>query len=132
MLVSVIVHVYNSEAYVRKAVESALAQPETGEAILIEDASFDNSLQVCRELARVNEKVRLLRHSDGKNHGPGASRNLGIRNASFDYIAFLDADDYFLPDWFSVAKQLFEADPRVEGVYEAVGVHFENEAAERM
>lgn len=131
MLVSVIVPVYNAEAYVRQAVESALAQPETGEVILIEDASTDNSLRVCRELAGEFAKVRVLRHSDGKNHGAGASRNLGIRNAKFDYVAFLDADDFFLPGRFSVAKQLFEADPRVEGVYEAVGVYFENEAAER-
>lgn len=131
MLVSVIIPVYNAEKYVREAVESSLGQPETGEVILIEDASPDNSLQVCRELARELAEVRLLRHRDGENHGPGASRNLGIRNARFDYIAFLDADDFFLPGRFSVAKQLFEADPQVEGVYEAVGAHFENEAAER-
>jgi glycosyltransferase involved in cell wall biosynthesis len=131
MLVSIIIPVYNAERYIREAVESALAQPETGEVILIEDASPDNSLQVCRDLACEFAKVRLLRHSDGKNHGPGASRNLGIRNAKFDHIAFLDADDFFLPDRFSIAKQIFEANPQVEGVYEAVGVHFENEAAER-
>lgn len=131
MLVSVIIPVYNAEHYVRQAVESALAQPETGEVLLIEDASPDGSLQVCEELAGAHGKVRLLRHSDGKNHGAGASRNLAIQNARFDYVAFLDADDFLLPGRFSVAKQLFEADPEAEGVYEAVGVRFENEAAEQ-
>ncbi|MEE9613190.1 MAG: glycosyltransferase, partial [Desulfatiglandales bacterium] len=83
------------------------------------------------EFAREFAKVRLLRHSDGKNKGAGASRNLGIENAKFDYIAFLDADDFFLPGRFSAAKQLFETDPQIDGVYEAVGVHFENETAEQ-
>lgn len=132
MLVSVIIPVYNAEKFVREAVESALAQPETGEVILIEDASPDESLQVCKELTHEFEKVRLLRHRNGKNKGAGASRNLGIVNAKFDYIGFLDADDFFLPGRFLVAKQLFQTDPQVEGVYEAIGVHFENEAAERL
>jgi len=131
MLVSVIIPVYNAEAYVRQAVESALIQPETGEVILIEDASPDGSLHECRRLAAQFGKVRLLRHPDHRNHGPGASRNLGIRAARFDYVAFLDADDFFLPGRFSVAKKVFETDPKAEGVYEAVGVHFETESAKQ-
>jgi len=127
--VSVIIPVRNAEKYVYEAVESALAQPETGEVILIEDASLDNSLQACKELAQKFEKVRLLQHEDRKNHGAGASRNLGIRNAKFEFIAFLDADDFFLPNRFSVPMQIFEVDPRAEGVYEAVGTYFENEEA---
>lgn len=129
MQVSVIIPVYKAEKYVRQAVESALAQPETGEVLLIEDASPDGSLQVCKELAIEYASVRFLQHADGKNHGPGASRNLGIREANCAYIAFLDADDYFLPNRFSVAKTLFEEDPELDGVYEAVGYHFEDEAA---
>lgn len=129
MFVSVIVPVYNAEKYVREAVESALSQPETAEVILIEDASPDRSLQVCEELCREYLKVRLLRHKDGKNHGAGASRNLGILNAKHDFIAFLDADDFFLPARFSVPKQLFETNPEIEGVYEAVGFHTENRVA---
>lgn len=131
MLISVIMPVYNAERYVREAVESALAQPETGEVVLVEDGSPDKSLQVCRELSRRFAKVRLVRHGDGRNHGAGASRNLGIKNARFDYVAFLDADDFFLPGRFSVPVRIFETNPDVDGVYEAVGVHFENEAAEQ-
>lgn len=131
MEVSVIIPVYNAERYLRQSVESALSQAETQEVILIEDSSADDSLQVCRELAAEYPQVRLLHHSDRLNHGPGASRNIGIKSAKCKYICFLDADDYFLPDRFSVARNQFEADPTVEGVYEAVGTHFENEAAER-
>ena len=131
MKVSVVMPVYNAEAFVRQAVESALMQPETGEAILIEDGSSDDSLPVCRELAQEHSRVVLLQHEDGGNHGAGATRNLGIQNARLPYIAFLDADDYFLPGRFSLVKRRFEADPTVEGVYEAVGTRFETQEAER-
>lgn len=128
-LVSVITPVYNAAEFVTRAVESALAQPETGEVLLIEDNSPDDSLRVCRELAAKYEKVRLFRHPDGGNHGAGASRNLGMKNARFDYIAFLDADDFFLPDRFLVAKKVFQENQNCEGVYEAAGMHIQDEDA---
>ena len=131
MRVSVIVPVYDAAAYVRQAVESAIAQPETGEVLLVEDASHDNSLQVCEQLAGECRLVRLLQHADGRNHGAGASRNLGIASARFDHVAFLDADDYFLPGRFAVASALFETDPELEGVYEAMGVEFEERESQR-
>ena len=124
MKISVIIPVYNAEKYVRKAVLSALEQPETAEVVLVEDHSPDNCLQICRDLEKEQEKVRLLRHPDGKNHGAGATRNLGIKNSKYDYIAFLDADDFYLPGRFKVAKQLFQKYCDIDGVYEATGVHF--------
>ena len=127
MLVSVIIPVYNAARFVTRAVESALEQPETSEVILIEDGSPDNTLKVCQELAVKYDRVELLRHPNGENRGAGASRNLGMKNANYEYIAFLDADDYYLPGRFSVAKQIFESDPPCEGVYEAIGMHVEDE-----
>ena len=131
MEVSVIIPVFNAEKYVEYAVESALQQKETAEVILVEDDSPDNALMICKELAKSNPRVRLLRHSDGKNHGAGESRNLGIRAARSDYIAFLDADDYYLDNCFSKAVDIFNNDSAVDGVYAAVGVEFENEEAKR-
>lgn len=131
MNVSVIIPVYDAADYVRQAVESALAQPETVEAILVEDGSPDNSLAVCRELAAEYQTVYLYQHSDGRNHGAGATRNLAILKSTCEYVAFLDADDFFLPGRFSTARELFETDPTVEGVYEAIGKHIESEAGAR-
>lgn len=130
MQISVIIPVFNAEKYIEQAVESALLQPETGEVIVVEDASSDKSLQVCKALLTKSDRVRLLRHEDHGNHGAAISRNLGIRYASFDFIAFLDADDFFLQDRFSVALDIFQKDPEVEGVYEAIGTYFENKEAE--
>jgi glycosyltransferase involved in cell wall biosynthesis len=122
--VSVIIPVFNAATRVRRAVESALALPEVAEVVLVEDGSPDNALEVCTELARL-DRVTLVRHSDGANHGAGASRNLGVRHAASEFVAFLDADDWYLPNRFSYEPTLF-ADPAVDGVYGAVVHRFES------
>ncbi len=127
--VSVIIPVYNAEKYVTEAVESALKQPETGEVLLIEDNSPDNSLAVCQQLASKYEKVKLFQHPDQGNHGAGASRNVGLLNAQYPYICFLDADDYMLPDRFKPAAKVFAENPEADGVYDAVGIDFTNDEA---
>ncbi len=129
MKISVIIPVFNADGYLEQAVKSALIQPETAEVILIEDGSTDSSLAICEELERQSNKVRLLRHTGGGNRGAGPSRNLGILNAKYDYIAFLDADDFYLPGRFETASRIFAQNPRAEGVYGATGVHFETESA---
>lgn len=123
--VSVIIPVYNAAAYVTQAVESVLAQPETAEVLLIEDGSRDNGLEICEDLAGEYEKVKLLCHPNGENRGAGASRNLGMRSAKEDFIAFLDADDYYLPGRFTTAAEIFQKDSACEGVYEAVAMQVE-------
>lgn len=128
MKISVIVPVYNAEKYVTQAVESALQFNEVYEIILIEDKSPDNALQVCQQLAEKHHRVQLYQHPDKGNHGAGATRNLGIEKATGDFIAFLDADDYYLPNRFDAEKELFK-DPEVEGVYGALGVHYYSEKA---
>lgn len=129
MQVSVVIPVYNAEAYVREAVESALAQPETAEVILVEDGSTDGTLAVCQWLAVEYPLVRLYRHPDSGNHGVSATSNLGLLQSTCEYITILGADDFLLPSRFAMAKEMFASDPHLEGVYEAVGAHFENEAA---
>lgn len=125
--VSVTIPIFNAAGYVRAAVESALNQPETGEVILAEDYSSDNSWEVCQRLAAEDTRIRLVRPADGKNHGCSASRNLAIRNSVCDYIAFLDADDFFLPNRFEIAKKMFLADPDLDGVYDAVEMCVEDQ-----
>jgi len=67
-----------------------------------------------------------LRHADAGNHGAGKSRNIGITNAKFEYISFLDADDFFLENRFFTTKKVFADSPSIDGVYEAVGYYYEN------
>jgi len=129
MKCSVIIPVYNAVNFLSMAVESAIQQPETGEVILIDDGSTDGSLSICQALAKQFENVRLLQHSGEKNKGVSASRNLGIKEAFFDYLAFLDADNYYLTDRFSTAVKIFNEFPDCDGVYDRFVVIFENEDA---
>ncbi|MDT0689805.1 glycosyltransferase family 2 protein [Salegentibacter sp. F188] len=115
--VSVIIPVYNAGPFVAKAVQSAVDLPEVGEIILVEDNSPDNALEVCRELEAKYEKIKLLRHPGGDNRGVSASRNLGIENSRFSYIAFLDADDWYLPERFKKDKISFANSHDVDAVY---------------
>ncbi len=123
MKISVIIPVYNAEKYVAQAVESALQFEEVYEVILVEDQSPDNALEICKTLTEKYSRVKLFQHPDKKNHGAGASRNLGMKMSSGEFIAFLDADDYFLPNRFDAEKELFK-NSDVEGVYGAIGVHY--------
>jgi glycosyltransferase involved in cell wall biosynthesis len=124
-LVSVVVPVYNAASYVEQAVRSAVDLPVRTEVLLVEDGSTDESLSICRGLAEANEAVRLLQHEDAGNHGASASRNLGIRAAAGDYVSFLDADDYYLPNRFDADVPMLERDAGLDGAYGAVGMQYD-------
>lgn len=128
MKISVIIPVYNAEKYVSQAVESALQFDEVCEIILIEDGSPDHALEVCEQLVEKYDRVKLYQHPDKGNHGAGPTRNLGIEKSTGDFIAFLDADDYFLSNRFDAERELFK-NAEVEGVYGAIGVHYYTEKA---
>jgi glycosyltransferase involved in cell wall biosynthesis len=130
--VSVIIPVYKAEKYIRNAVKSAVFLEEVGEIILIEDGSPDNALAECYSLQKEFEKVKVIRHPNGENRGAGASRNLGIKSANFNYIAFLDADDAYLPNRFAITKAVFAQAADVTGVYEAIGVNFYDEKGKEL
>jgi glycosyltransferase involved in cell wall biosynthesis len=119
--VSVIIPVYNAEQFIEKAVLSALRQPEVAEVILINDFSPDGSWQVCEQLALLDPRIRLVHPPEGKNIGAGPARNLGIRAATCDYIAFLDADDFYNDHRFDAEKEIFYRQPDIEGVHHAIG-----------
>ncbi len=131
--ISVIIPVYNAEKYLRKAVKSALIQPEVCEIILIEDKSPDNALAICKELEQEYQIIKLYQHPDKQNHGAGASRNLGVQKATGEYIAFLDADDYYLSKRFTNDLRILESDKTIDGVYNCLGVHiYEDSEAGRI
>lgn len=129
MEISVIIPVYNAEKYVAKAVESAIQFMEVKEVLLVEDGSPDNALEICKQLEQKYPCVKLLQHPDKKNHGAGASRNLGLMKATCPYIAFLDADDFYLPNRFEADNKIFSENPDCEGVYNALGINYYSDDA---
>jgi len=94
---TVIMPIYNKKPHIQRAVSSVLNQSFSKfELILIDDASTDGSLEVVKQFN--DDRIRLFKRDEP---GPGgyAARNLGIENARADWIAFLDADDEWCPDY---------------------------------
>ena len=121
---SVIIPVYNCERFIEKAVMSVLQQPEVTEIVIVNDGSTDGSLTIIKQLQEHNSTIQVLHHPNNANKGRSASRNLGIQKATGDYIAFLDADDYYLENRFSNDFKFFATQPDCQGVYNAVDFHF--------
>jgi glycosyltransferase involved in cell wall biosynthesis len=130
--VSVIIPVYNAAKYIARAIHSAIEINEVGEILLIDDGSTDDSLNICKRLAIEDHKIKVLTHADLGNKGPSASRNLGIIHASFEYIAFLDSDDYYLPHRFHCDREVFERYGDADAVYGCNSELFENQRAKEL
>jgi glycosyltransferase involved in cell wall biosynthesis len=98
-LVSCIINFLNAEKFLEEAIESVFTQTyRNWELLLVDDGSTDDSTTIARKKAEhYPEKVRYLEHEGHQNRGASAARNLGIHNARGEYIAFLDADDVYLP-----------------------------------
>ena len=95
--VSVIVPVYKVEKYLPECIDSILAQTFTDfELILVDDGSPDNSGKICDDYAARDFRIRVFHKENG---GVSSARNLGIKNARADYIAFLDSDDWWKPEF---------------------------------
>ncbi|WP_052825896.1 glycosyltransferase family 2 protein [Neotamlana nanhaiensis] len=122
--VSVIIPVYNCEQFIEKAIKSTLQQPEVAEVVVVNDGSSDNSLEVLKALQNEDKKVKIYHHKNKKNKGRATSRNLGIKKAESNYIAFLDADDFYLENRFKKDAVVFLKQKDADGVYNAVGFHF--------
>lgn len=90
--VSIIIPVYNVQAYVEKCLHSILNQTYRNiEVLCVDDGSTDRSLQVLERIAASDERVKVYRQ---KNQGQGSARNEGLRHAQKKYVYFVDADDF--------------------------------------
>lgn len=98
--VSVIVPVFNAEKYLIKCLDSLLNQTlKSIEIILVNDGSTDNSPQILDKYAQIHKNIKVIHQ---KNQGPSVARNVGIENASGEYIGFVDSDDYVANDFYEI------------------------------
>lgn len=89
--VSVIVPIYNSEAYLDETIKSIINQTLYEiEILLIDDGSTDNSLKICRKYENLDDRIKVFHQ---KNSGVSTARNVGILNALGEYVSFIDSDD---------------------------------------
>ena len=118
-LVSVVVNFLNASRFLEEAIASVHAQTyRTWELLLVDDGSTDASTEIARRhAARDPERLRYLEQPGHENRGASAARNLGIANARGELIAFLDADDVWLPSRLDRGVELLRRHPAADMVY---------------
>ncbi len=118
VLVSIIMPCYKAAGTLEKSVESIVAQTHTNwELLLLEDGSPDESLNIARQCARADQRIRLI--ATARNRGVVRMRNIGIRLAKGQWIAFCDADDWWIPQKLQLQLALSES-RKANLVYSAV------------
>ena len=101
--ISVIIPVYNAEITLARCLDSVFNQSRIpDQVIVINDSSTDNSSKVADSY---KDRIEYIEQT---NQGPGASRNAGLKVARGDYVAFLDADDYWMPEFLSHCVQFLD------------------------
>ena len=92
--ISVILPIYNIANFLEESLKSVLNQTlKDIEVICINDGSTDNSLEILNKFAKKDNRIKII---DKKNEGTGVTRNIGLNEASGDYIYFFDPDDYIV------------------------------------
>lgn len=105
-LISVIVPVYNVEAYLSRCVDSILAQTYKNlEIILVDDGSTDNCGNLCDEYAQRDPRIRVIHKTNG---GLSSARNAGIDVAAGEYLGFVDSDDWISAEMYETLYSLIE------------------------
>lgn len=115
--ISVVIPVYNAAPWLDECLASVTALASVTEIICIDDGSTDSSRSILSTWTSRDARIQLYHHPDHQNHGRSASRNLGIQKSTYEWIAFLDADDVYTADRFSALPSEMSAD----GYYGTIG-----------
>ena len=119
--VSIVTPFLNAGRFIEESIQSVLAQTyDNWELLLVDDGSADASTGIALQYAAAHpDRIRYLSHEHRQNRGASASRNLGARHARGEYLAFLDADDVYLPQKLEVQVPILDAHPDVAMLYAA-------------
>ena len=120
-LVSIIVPVYNAGKYLRNILQDLLVQTyKNNEIIVIDDGSTDDSLEIIKEFARLDKRVKVV---EIENSGAANARNIGLELAIGEYIRFVDADDRVPPESIEKMVSVYIENQNIDlviGNYQAV------------
>ena len=116
--ITVIVPVYNVESYLRKCLDSIIAQTYKNiEIVVVNDGSTDASAEICKEFVEIDHRIIYI---EQENAGLSAARNTGLENMSGDYVTFVDSDDWIEQDYVeTLYKKIveYQADIAVGNYY---------------
>ncbi len=111
-MISVVMASYNRVGYLERSIGSYLNQTfKHSELVFVDDGSTDDTFEYLKSLMQVHKNIRYLRHS---NRNVSLSKNAGILAATGEYIAFLDSDDAYLPDYLEKRIKFMEARPDLD------------------
>lgn len=113
--VSIITTIFNAAPFLGEAIESVLAQRGAAdwELLLVDDGSTDESARIASDYCARDPRLQLVTHPGGENRGISASRNAGLRRVRAPLVAFLDADDVWLPGKLRFQMDILAAHPEV-------------------
>lgn len=113
MKISVIIPVYNVASYIERCLDSVIAQTYADvECIIVDDCGSDNSMDIVRQkLVDYTGPVRFKIVKHASNRGLSAARNTGTKEATGDYIYYLDSDDFILPDTLALLAEPLRSGP---------------------
>jgi|GEM_PF-2047610 glycosyltransferase involved in cell wall biosynthesis len=120
--VSVIIPAHNAESFIQQAIESVSTLQEVAEIIVIDDASTDKTVEIIKILQATEPRLLFFQTGFSTPRGPSVARNIGLRASQSPFIAFLDADDYYLPTRFEHTPQLFDSNHTLDAVMEPVEI----------
>lgn len=124
-LISVIVPLFNNEKYIAEAIESVLLQNyRPVEIIVVDDGSTDKSAPIVKSFSET-VSYHLQPH-----RGPGAARNYAVERSAGQYLAFLDADDIWMPEKLNRQMVFFEHDQKLDMVFGHAEEFYSHECAE--
>jgi glycosyltransferase involved in cell wall biosynthesis len=126
---SIIMPVLNGEKYIEEAIRSVVSQTfKCWELLVIDDGSSDATLPISYSWKAKESRIRILQHIGGINKGVSASRNLGISSSTGKWIAFLDADDLWLPQKLEREYKILESAENISLLYSIARVEDERGA----
>ena len=124
--ISVIIPVFDGEAFLAEAIESVLGQTSKPfEIIVVDDGSTDRGSQIVK---KHGGRVRYIYQA---NQGTAAARNSGVQAASGNYLAFLDQDDIWLPQKLAVQSNRMKEDDRLDMSFGLINQRYENETSRK-
>lgn len=121
MLITIVVPIYNVEKYLEKCIKTLINQTYSNlEIILVNDGSPDNSLKICNQYLKEDNRIKIINKENG---GLSDARNAGLKMARGEYICFIDSDDYIELDMIEKTKKKLleeELDVVIFGLYNEV------------
>ncbi len=131
--ISVITASYNYEDYIKETIESVMKQTfQDWEMLVVDDGSKDNSVEVIKTYCKKDNRIKLLRHEGGINKGLIETIRLGAKEASGEWLVFLESDDTITPDYMEEKLKIAQSNPETEFIFNDVNLFGEESAVKEM